>query len=524
MAEILPNQPIIFEKPDECQLDETAIKLLATDGDVSQFQFKIDPCFSDKTLIEDEELQDSSKWSTTSAAWTVGSGTATKTAGSAGQLFQSAPATNGTYVKLSFIYETSDNSLPLNVSFNGNTEFIYNSGEYEFYLESTTSSFLSFSGQSSLACTITGLRISTVNTDFVVELWDENDTSITTVPTSEMRIADGYATFSVDWSDLAVSYGCYKIAVQDPCTCSQNGIIALDFTTSAVAWDSGSDWTVGGGVAEYSGTGSASALLYNVLCTETEYEFTYTVSGLAGGDSFRPTIGNTNGATVTTDGTYTETLTTASGASSGSRIRFRGQTINPSATFEISDFSIEATNKVYITSNLIKYGSYGCETILVRACNDSDGLGFGFDNTGFSPTFRLPASLARGVYPMTRESYDYSDGVKRNTYGRGRVAREYGVNAPYWVHDFLAMVGVMADHLYFDGVEYFVEEDEYPSVSWAETDNSGGVILQVSKKQQLIENVRLTSSSVGCSAEGSILLDDIREAITDELGAQILTG
>lgn len=519
MAEILPNQPIIFDKPQECQLDETAIKLLATDGDVSQFQFKIDPCFSDKALIEDEVLQDSSKWSTTSGVWSVSGGVATKTLGSAAQLFQSSPATNGTYAKLSFIYETSDNSFALNVSWNGNTNFIYNSGYYEFYLESNTSSFLSFAGGANLACTITGLRLTTINTDFVVELWDENDTSITTVPTSAMTIADGYATFSVDWSDLAVSYGCYKIAVADPCNCSQNGIIATDFTTSAQAWAISGGWSISGGTASFDSSSSGSARLLNTLCSGTTYEVTYTVTGVSISERFQVFLGGVGGIQRTSDGTYTEQIT-----SGGTTFRLTGTPSIGTATFDVTDFSIEATSKTYITSNLIKYGSYGCETILVRACNDSDGLGFGFANTGFSPTFRLPASLSRGVYPMTRESYDYSDGVKRNTYGRGRVAREYGVNAPYWVHDFLAMVGVMADHLYFDEVEYFAEEDEYPSVSWAETDNSGGVIIQVSKKQQLIENVRLTSSSVGCGADGSRLLDEYSDVIVDEFGAEISTS
>ena len=74
------------------------------------------------------------------------------------------------------------------------------------------------------------------------------------------------------------------------------------------------------------------------------------------------------------------------------------------------------------------------------------------------------------------------------------------------MHDFASLFG-LADHFYIDDIEYFVEDDEYPSISWGEYDDVGGVTLNVSEKVQLTENRRLSSASVGCEPQGSKILD-----------------
>jgi len=156
-------------------------------------------------------------------------------------------------------------------------------------------------------------------------------------------------------------------------------------------------------------------------------------------------------------------------------------------------------------------------------CNDSDAFGFGFANTGFRPLMRIPASLNRSSYPMERLSYDNSIGVKATYYGRSRKAKELGFDGVEFMHDFAHLWG-MADHFYIDDVEYFVEDDEYPSISWAENDDIGGVTIIVSEKEQLLENRRLSSSSVGCAVDGNELLDQNGTEITDQNDSTILTG
>ena len=72
-------------------------------------------------------------------------------------------------------------------------------------------------------------------------------------------------------------------------------------------------------------------------------------------------------------------------------------------------------------------------------------------------------------------------------------------------------------------MEYFVEDDEYPSISWDGNEDSGGVTINVSIKTQLIENRRLSSASVGCQTGGSPLLDNRTETITDQADSAITT-
>jgi hypothetical protein len=200
-----------------------------------------------------------------------------------------------------------------------------------------------------------------------------------------------------------------------------------------------------------------------------------------------------------------------------------GNSSSGTQTFEVTDMSIDRTTQEYYLSNVINVrSSFDCKTLALALCNDSDALGFGFANTGFRPLMRIPASLNRSNYPMERLAYDNSRGTKATYYARSHKARELGFDGKEFMHDFAMLFG-QADHFYIDDVEYFVEDDEYPSISWDGNEDSGGVTINVSIKTQLIENRRLSSASVGCATGGSILLDEKLEQITDQADSPITT-
>ena len=240
---------------------------------------------------------------------------------------------------------------------------------------------------------------------------------------------------------------------------------------------------------------------------------------MGGNEEFNVRLGATNGVTRTSDGTYTEQIT-----SSGTSFIMIGNSISGTQTFGVTDMQIEeATPSSILYSNTIEVSeAFDCKTLALSLCNDSDGLGFGFANTGFAPLMRIPASLNRSSYPMERLSYDNSLGRKATYYGRSRKAQELGFDGKELMHDFASLFG-LADHFYIDGEEYFVEDDEYPSISWSDGEDSGGVTINVSKKVQLIENKRLSSASVGCEVGGSILFDNNQETITDQADSPITT-
>ena len=364
-----------------------------------------------------------------------------------------------------------------------------------------------------------------VNTNFSVAIIDESLTPVYQLPTSAFDFSDGYFTCAIDWESLSISEGCYKLAVIDPCPCSQRGVTALDFTSSTFEWvfsGATSDWTIGGGTATYNGNSTDTISLLNVLCEGLTYKVTFTVSGMGSGEEFNVLLGSSSGATITSDGTYTQTITYSGGTN---RIALVGNSTSGTQTFNVTNFEIEEhIPSSVLISNVIEYReTWSCETKALAICNDSDSLGFGFANTGFKPLMRIPASLNRSSYPMQRESYDNSRGLKYNYYGRLRKSQELGFDGKEFMHDFAALFPI-SDHFYIDDLEYFVDEDEYPSISWGEFDDLGGVTLNVGKKQQLIENRRLTSSSIGCSTESLELLDEEGIPIKDEIDSIIITS
>ncbi len=520
MAEILPNQPIIFDESLDCHLIDSGINVLAEYGDITQFQMELTPCISDFPLIQNSNFDDSSNW-TLGPSWSIANGQACHSVGVYGTLSQVAPVSNGTLVRL--IIDIDVTALGCVVVYGTYIENFSESGRYTRYIVASGASSIAVAASGSGAVCVNSLSAVTINTNFEVYITNDSGTVVDTLETSDgyFNFEDGYFTASIDWETLAISSGCYTLGVFDPCPCSQGGIIALDFVSALHNWSLASSWTIVGGIATYDGSSTGQAILNHVLCNGTEYDVTYTISGMAGNEEFNVRLGNENGTTRTVDGTYTDTIT-----ASGTSFIMIGNSTSGTQDFRVTDMSIEiATKTATYTSNTIKLTetTFGCKTYSIALCNDSDGLGFGFLNTGFRPNFRMDCSLVRGNYPMVRESYDYSNGVKSTTYGRMRVARELGMDVPPHLVDFMAL-SLLADHFYIDTDEYFVEDEEFPSVSWDDNSHLGAFSLNVSKKQQQIENRRLSSSSVGCVIDGSDILDDKFEKVTDETGAVITDG
>lgn len=517
MAEILPNQPVIFDEVLDCHLLPSNIVMLAQYGDITQFQMSLEPCYADFDVLNNGEFDGSTGW-TVGTGWTVADGQACHD-GLYGSISQVAPASDGVLARLTFTLDVG--TLGCVVQWGTWLENFTQSGTYTRWIVADSAAVFGVAASGNVC--ISGLQLITVRTDFSVTIIDPNDNIIDTLHTSDgyFNFEDGYFTCSIDWETLGVDDGCYRLVVVDPCPCSQRGITALDFVTSPAAWIiQDSAWVIGGGTATFTNANSRQARLDNVICEDVQYIVSYTLTGMGAGEEFTVRLGGTDGVTRNADGTYTEVIT-----SGGTYLAMIGDGNGVSNTFEVTGFSIETLIPYeYLTSNVIQVSTtdFGCKTYLLSLCNDSDGLGFGFENTGFAPNFRIEASLARGTYPSIRESYEYSTGRKATSYGRGRVARELGLDLPPHLVDFMSLTP-LADHFYIDGDEYFVEDDEFPSVSWDDNVHQGGFALNVSKKTQLIENRRLSSAIRGCSVNGNPLLTEGGFQTTTENAQEILT-
>lgn len=518
MANIIENQPIMFSLESDCWLEDSGMKVLAEYGDITQFQMELEPCGADVNLIQGGDFNNASQW-VASGGWSVASGSACHVVGVSGALTQSAPVSDGVLVRLTITVDSDTSGGGVTI-FWGNIILNLGNGTHEEWFVADSCSTISITTNGSTAVCVSNLQALTINTDFQVNIKDEQGVTVDTLETSDgyFDFSDGYFTCSIDWETLAIPEGCYYLEVVDPCPCSQRGIVALDLTSGTFEWSLSASWTIGGGSADFSGSSTGVALLANTICSGTTYEVTYTVTGLTGNVTAQIGFGSTYGTARTSDGTYTEQI-----VSNGTGFRLRG-TPTGAASFSFEDVSIVAVDNIeVITSNTIKVSeAFNCTTLALRLCNDSDGLGFGFANTGFSPLMRIPASLNRSNYPMERLGYDNSLGRKYTYYGRRRKALELGFDGKEFMHDFASLFG-LADHFYIDDVEYYVEDDEYPTISWSDGDDIGGVTINVSKKTQLVENRRLNSASVGCEVGGSVLLDKEGLPIYDQNQDRIKT-
>lgn len=517
MAEIIPNQPIIFDEETDCWLEDSGLKVLAEYGDITQFQMGLEPCGADVETVQDGNFPDATNW-TLGADWSISGGQLCHSVGVFGTTTQAAPIDDGVLVRMRFTLDISSGSGCL-ITYGAYVESFTLSGTYERWIVADGAAVFSVSANGSSVMCLSNLQVITVNTDFTVTIVDEDFTPIQLLITSDgyFNFEDGFFTCNIDWEALAIPDGCYYLAVIDPCPCSQRGITALDFVTGTFNWSLASSWSILGGTATYNGSSSGQALLDHVVCDGEEYEVTYTLSNMGANEEFNIRLGTANGTTRTADGTYTDTIT-----SNGTSFIMIGNSTSGTQTFDVTDMSIEATVPTFSLSNIINLSEeFDCKTLALALCNDSDGLGFGFVNTGFRPLMRIPASLNRSSYPMERLGYEYSTGRKATYYARVRKALELGFDGKVFMHDFASIFGA-ADHFYIDDVEHYVEDDEYPSISWSEGDDSGGVTMQVSVKTQLVENKRVSSASVGCSENALVIATSFGEELVTEEGEDII--
>ena len=515
MAEILPNQPIIFDQEDNCWLEDSGAKLLAEYGDITQFQMGLSPCLGDVDVIEDGNFPDATNW-TLGSGWTISGGQACHANGLFGSLSQTAPVSDGVLLRMTFTLDVG--SIGCLIQYGAYIENFTQSGTYERWIVADGAAVFGVAANGSAVVCISALNIVTINTNFETYIVDSTGATVSTLTDGDF--SDGFFTQDIDWETEALSDDCYTLQVFDPCPCSQGGIIALDFVTGLFNWTIGGNWLITGGTAAYSGSTSSQCELDHVICADVEYTVTYTISNLTGNGEFRVRLGSSLGTLRTADGTYSEQITANS-----TGFFMTGSSSGGAASFDVTDMSIEIATKTatYESNEIFLQEVLGCNSLALALCNDSDALGFGFLNTGFRPLMRIPASLNRSSYPMDRLAYDYSTGRKTPYYARSRKARELGFDGKEFMHDFAHLFG-MADHFYIDDVEMFIEDDEYPSISWDEHNDLGGVTMQVSVKTQLIENKRVSSAVKGCLPNGNPIADDHGELILDEQGRQITDG
>jgi len=543
MATWIPNQPVFFGETDACNSDDITINQIVDNTDTTQFQFELEPCVSAQEIVPDPNFTDTDNY-VLSENWSIEgnqlclSGTpeigASAGTGTSGTTFLSI-FTAGGYYQVTVIVDSISIGGQVDVLIGALTiGSITSTGTYTFYGFADTPFgvfdyplFLVAMTADTNICvsSLTSLEILT-NLIFAIYTSDGTYTtefSYANNPTY-FEFVDNTVTMTLDWSELSLSNNCYYICLLDPCenTNGQNypaDITNCTFTGSATGWTL--DGAAAYGVNDIGFSGIFSSIYQaNVFNSfSTTYSININVTAIAGTiDVF---FGTNVVGSITTTGIHTISGIPASDF--GLLIQTFGSTATVRAVCADTVATSEYTcNQQSNTFALADYSNV-C-TKIINACNNENGLGFNFSNSGFTPRLRVEAKLRQSKYNNERSIFEDSQGTKKVYYFSGRKVKDLCIDLqPEYIHDFLRLL-LGFDNVYIDTEPYFVEDDEY-SIEYDDTqDNLAKVKIAVSKKTQNIKNINCSDTQNVCTLPPDYLLqaDDLAFRIVQTDGYGIL--
>ncbi len=509
---LIPYQPLPFGLEPNCTLPCANWIQKIERGDRTSMQFTFGACGNTGSILTNGNFASGSTGWTVNGTWVFAANVASSPIGGSGYIQQSITGAAGLYYELSFDLTLYNGVLILSSNL-GITQTFYVSGGQTLIFDSDGMTNLNFYFPEALGGTLSNILLKPVSTDVAVDVVDLDDVVVDSISDEYFTFTGGYLTVSIEsWAAVGLADGCYKLAIYDPCQCSQFGFIGDDFdtpnqfavttnTVSTTVTITGGDMDVvnGGAVA-----GSVVVQKLAALCPDVSYTVTYTVSGLAASDNFRTSSGLTNGILRTADGTYTETLTVTANndTQQGLRFVFGLGAVGGLHTITITDFSIEAVEPVvaWYSEPFNLKDDHKC-TLLIEACGDSDQFNFGFNQTGFKPTIRLEGTYRGGGHPMSKTGYEYSSGTKDVPYMRTRKSKTLMFGAPEYVHDF-AVLWLGFSNVFIDGVLKASDDDDEPTVALEEDYDFGIVTYQFSDKTELTEKTSCNpTKGISCSSD-----------------------
>jgi hypothetical protein len=448
--------------------------------------------------------------------WVIGSGFAEKIPGNTSALRQNNILSQGLTYQVSLTANNTMGTLGVFLganrigTINGNGSFTFFGAALDHFFQivpDDSSSGVVVSNISAFATDASGLK------DIFVLLDCEGNyiTKIVEGTTNALNYSFGAMNANLNLQSLTGSTeGVYRLGYCDPRVnaCGQNGLYngAFDIQGSTSGWAMTSNVSITSGKAVYTGvliTDTGTLDNANTkYCTGKEYNVKVVVSDLR--DAFGYiSIGSSTPIQLASVGTHNLVIT-ATGVNPLLGLSF--ESFGTNATFQIDSIEVSLANNAdyvpQILSNPLNLQQVHECTLMVNACNDSDAFGFKFEGVVFVPRIRLKARLGLAKYPFERISEHFTNGKKSTQFFEGRkdkVLRIEGVHE--YAHDFLRLAAGW-DHFYIEGMEYFVESDEY-EVRWNRFCPQGIVELQVSEKTQLMRNTRIGVEEKDCGVSGS---------------------
>lgn len=502
--EIIPYQPLPFNLEENCTLPCANWIQKIQNSDATSVQFINTPCVTADTILSNGNFASGGTDWTTNGSWTFGSFTATSPISTSGFIEQTVTIGADGYYEISFAATVNNGTLVVSSTTATLIGYVTSSGIYTFTVFLEVGDTINFFFNQALGGNISNIACKPIDTRVRLDVLGLDNSFVATVPSSSFTFNQGFLTANIDWDGLSLNDGCYKLAVYDPCECSQFGFAGDDFEVPNQFIVTEGTANITGGVMTFTSTGNVEVRSRALLCNSTEYTVTYRLAGMNPSDEFRLNLGGAVGTLRTADGNYTETITTT--ISGTPQVRFLAVNNVALSSFNVSNFSIEATTPViaYESVNFDLRETHPC-SVLIEACGIGEEFNFGFVATGFKPVIRLEGTYRTANYPSTRTEYEYSTGEKVVPYMRTRRAKTLLFGAPEYVHDF-ARLWLGISNLYVNGELSASEDSEPPTISWEEDVDLGLATFTFSKKTELTEKRSCTTlPNIGCDVNGFTL-------------------
>jgi hypothetical protein len=533
----IPNQPIVFkpsaELSTDCGCGGDGFKQLVDFDDEIFFQIESTPCNETGTFGGAITVQD----------WEESGSTIISTAPSPTGFFSQPFYPQDMYGVIKVVVEVSDiiGSLVVGVS-GASTQTITAAGTHTLYFDTihllTNSSItLTISGNTFVGSFVFislvgipngGLFLGVVDADDVNTIVARIDPTITTI--------DQYLTAGFSMVDVALSAGCYRLAIAEYCTnlCGQYFIANPYFnaTGSGVpSWSSvlgtgTTNWVIDPNLASIELGSGESAYLESVteVCEGVEYSIEITVDAISNARLRLSVDGTIYGSPITTAGVTTIVFTPTS---SGNVSLFGSQITGTPSLIEVSKVTLRA---IYTSVNYDRYsdviavGEYsGCDYFKLEGCNGENQFGFAFYGSSFLPSIRLEGRRYQAQYDTDADLFRYASGRwhasyvdrrKRHTYFFGRL--------PEYVLDFLSIL-VYFDNLYVNGETHFPAEADFPEIEYNDADDLGTLSIDLYRKTGIVRKTVCVGVDADCLPsilnldEPFLLYQDDNRIITQDL-------
>lgn len=565
MISAIKNQPIVFDESiGICPQGswDYAQQIISTD--CAEWQMQNGVCDWSQQVIEDNDFDNPG------ANWTYGSGwlfqggsdpSAFKQAGVVSAISQTSNFIVGRRYQLTIDVK----SLTLDPASAGfvlsdgvqTVGYVTSSGVSTYYFTAQGTDFSLTSGTADDSGTFSSVGALELATNIITTV--ANSTSGTILdsfnpidnPTLFDQVKDRI-NFKICWDDVTGigSTGCYEIGVCDPCvnTNAQNGnpdetmkyVNFWSYTLSswdAVAYGESLFSTSFDGLFSETTTNSDLMIwesLQMILGVGISYDYEITVFAGKTDITFQVQAGSATGAShsVAAAGWETFTGTIVCATTTELKLNITAGTSGGSYRIAVSELKLSLTNDTdyspdYTTNKFNIISANEC-SILINANNHQDAMGFVWDEGNFNPRLRLGARLLPPDDPflIDRSTHSDSDGEAFNVYFSRRELKVLAVhNEPIFIHRFLSLL-LGIGHFYVNDVEYFIEEDGYPQITWNRDRTLGKTQILMSAKIEDIEAVRSQADTKGgtqvsdnlritTNGETRILTDGVERATTD---------